>query len=426
MSIADVLLENFPAQTLFEICQEVGTPCYVYAGDRVISNYTRLKQILTPMPSWRLCYSVKANSNLFILKLLAEQGAWFEVVSLGELKRLLAVGVAPDKIVFTGMGKREDELTFAIEGGIGWIVVENPEEIVWISEIASAVGKVQAVALRINPCIDTDTHKYLDTGAGDSKFGMAYEEALQLVASWKELRGVAIRGVHVHVGSMLAEVRPYELALKLGLRFIAEARALGCPISMLDLGGGFAVAYQEGDPEPPLEEIAKLLLSHKETAELEIFFEPGRAVVADAGILLTRVLYNKFNAGTHYVVLDAGMNDLIRPALYGAIHRAWVVSLDSNDRERLPVSLVGPICESADILVPRVSLPPVQRGDLIAISHAGAYGMSMASQYNSRPRGAEVLIRGAHWQVIRPRETIESLWAEELNLLQHDTQTQKV
>ncbi len=417
MRVADFWSENFRARALLEISREVGTPCYVYSADRIISNYTRLKRILAPDASRHLCYSVKANSNLSILKLLADQGAWFEVVSVGEFQRLLAVGVAPDKVVFTGMGKREDELHFAITGGIGWIVVENPDEIVLISEIAVAKGKVQSVALRINPCIDSDTHKYLDTGAGDSKFGMPYGEALQLVASRAEFPGVDIRGVHVHVGSMLADVKPYRLALELGLKFIAEARSIGCTISMLDLGGGFAVAYQEGDPEPPLEEIAKTIYSYKEVADLEIFFEPGRAVVADAGILLTRVLYNKVNAGTHYVVVDAGMNDLIRPALYGALHQAWVVQREPTDQECLPVSLVGPVCESADVLVPRIFLPPVRRGDLIAISHAGAYGMSMASQYNSRPRGAEVLLQGTHWRVIRPRENLENLWAEERRLL---------
>ncbi len=417
MTVPRFIRESFPPEILLEIGHQVGTPCYVYSADRLRSNYTRLKQALAPTSSQRLCYSVKANSNLSILELLAGQGAWFEVVSLGELKRVLAVGVPPERVLFTGMGKREEELAFAVEVGIGWIVVENPEEIALISEIAVASGRIQSVALRVNPCIDPDTHKYLATGAGDSKFGMAYEEAIRLVANRMAFPGVAINGVHVHVGSMLAEVKPYQLALELGLRFLAEARALGCDMRMLDLGGGFAVAYQEADPEPPLEAIAQLVFSYREVRNIEVFFEPGRAIVADAGILLTRVLYNKVNAGVHYVVVDAGMNDLIRPALYGAIHGAWVVQPEPEPKTSHIVSVAGPICESADVLIAQALLSPVRRGDYIAIAHAGAYGMSMASQYNSRPRGAEVLIEGEDWRLIRNRETLEGLWADELSLL---------
>ncbi len=416
MTVSELMLRTFDEQLLTRIVQEVGTPCYVYSADRVMSNYTRLRRILAPTSRQRLCYSVKANSHLAILRLLADQGAWFEVVSLGELRRVLHVGVTPDRVIFTGMGKREDELSYAIEVGVGWIIVENPEELTLVSEIAVGTGKVQPVALRINPCIEPDTHKYLVTGAGDSKFGMAYDQALRLVVGRSAFPGVEIRGVHVHIGSMIAEVKPYEVALELGLRFISQVRSLGCGVHMLDLGGGFAVAYQAGDPESPLEAIAEAVLPRAQAADVEIFFEPGRAVVANAGILLTRVLYNKVNAHTHYVVVDAGMNDLIRPALYGAVHSAWAVSSASRSEEGIPVSLVGPICEGADVLVGQVDLPPLKRGDLVAISHAGAYGMSMSSQYNSRPRPAEVLIQGDRWWVIRPRETLESLWAQELIL----------
>ena len=412
------IAQLFEQNMLLEIARAVGTPCYVYSAERLISNYLRLKQTLAPDALLRrIFYSVKANSNLTILRLLANEGAGFEVVSLGELKRVLAIGVAPERILFTGMGKREDEIAFAIEVGVGWIVVENAEELFLISNMAVERGKEVRVALRINPCIEPDTHRYLDTGSGDSKFGMSYEEALRLVASGTPLSGVAIRGVHVHVGSMITEVEPYRLALELALRFIAEARLRGCEIQMVDLGGGFAVAYQAGDAEAPLEGIAAMLSSYRETAEVELFFEPGRAIVADAGILLTQVLYNKVNAGKHYVVVDAGMNDLIRPALYGAVHGAWVVQADRYLQDGAFVTVAGPICESADILIERAFLPPVRRGDLIAISHAGAYGMSMASQYNSRPRAAEVLVQDSSWRLIRPREDLESLWAEELKLL---------
>lgn len=417
MHSPSLIAQLFEQNMLLEIARAVGTPCYVYSAERLISNYLRLKQTLAPDVSRRILYSVKANSNLAILRLLANEGAGFEVVSLGELKRVLAIGVAPERILFTGMGKREEEIAFAMEVGVGWIVVENAEELFLISNMAVERGKEVLVALRINPCIEPDTHRYLDTGSGDSKFGMSYEEALRLVASATQLSGVAIRGVHVHVGSMITEVVPYRLAWELALRFIAEARLRGCEIQMVDLGGGFAVPYQAGDAEAPLEGIAAMLSSYRETAELEIFFEPGRAIVADAGILLTQVLYNKVNAGKHYVVVDAGMNDLIRPALYGAVHGAWVVQADGHLQDCAFVTVAGPICESADILIERAFLPPVGRGDLIAISHAGAYGMSMASQYNSRARAAEVLVQDSSWRLIRPRENLESLWAEELRLL---------
>lgn len=416
---------DLPHDQLEAIARQVGTPCYVYDQGRIAQNYARLAKALAPSAAaGRICYSVKANSNLSVLRLMRTLGAGFDVVSSGELRRALLAGAAPDSIVFAGVGKRDDELVAALDAGVGWINVESAQELRVLSDLATARGVVQRVALRINPGIDPHTHRYLATGKRASKFGIETEEALWLVAHRANYPGIRIEGIHIHIGSMVSDAGPYAEAMRVALAAVAQYRMLGATITTLNLGGGFGVAYQPDQAEAPIEAIASSILPSARQADLRLLFEPGRAIVADAGALLTRVLYTKTNGDVRYVVVDAAMNDLIRPALYGAAHRVSCVkeqastdAIGSAHDDLAQYTVVGPVCESGDVLAEGVMLPQLQRGDLLAIHHAGAYGMSMASNYNTRPRAAEVLVADGTWKVIRRRESIEDLVAGEVECL---------
>ena len=428
------------AASIFEnIARHAGTPCYAYSRTRMQENFQRLAHAFDPTHT-TLCYSVKANGNLSILRLLHEMGAGFDVVSAGEMQRALLAGADPAKIVFAGVGKRDDEIARAVDAGIGWVNVESAQELRVLSDIAQGKGVTQQVALRLNPNIDPHTHRYMATGVGSSKFGIGIEEAMGLIARRNQFAGVTIRGVHIHIGSMVSEVEPYIDAMRVGLDVIAECRSMGAVMTTMDLGGGFGVAYTPEQTAAPIEQIAKAVLPMAKDAGVRLQLEPGRSVIADAGWLLTRVVYTKSNGGVHYAIVDAAMNDLIRPALYGAKQSVTKVDVANHAdgeivlRDRKPeteklFSIVGPICESGDKLAEGVLLPDVQRGDLLLIHHAGAYGMSMASNYNTRARAAEVLIDDVHvpgsspdgrgsWRVIRRREDMEALWAGEVECLQ--------
>lgn len=403
------------ARMLAEIADHIGTPVYVYDGARIAANYRRIADAFAGAA---VHYSVKANGNLSILHLLHRLGAGFDVVSGGELKRALVAGADPAQIVFAGVGKRDDELIAALDAGIGWINVESEQELRALSDLAAARGKVQRVALRINPGIDAHTHRYLTTGERASKFGLEVEHALRLVAARDDHPGVAIHGIHVHIGSMVSTAQPYLDAMNVALYTIRRCRAAGAAITALNLGGGFGIAYQPDQAALPIEAIAAAIMPLARQADVQVLVEPGRAIVADAGVLLTRVLYTKTNGDRRYAIVDAGMNDLIRPALYGARHR--VTRIENEDEKDAPstlCSVVGPICESGDILAAEVTLPELQRGDLLIIHDVGAYGMSMASNYNARPRAAEVMVEGDRWRVIRRRETVEALMCGEEALL---------
>lgn len=404
------------ARVLAEIADHIGTPVYVYDGVRIAANYRRIADAFAGAA---VHYSAKANSNLSILHLLHRLGTGFDVVSGGELKRALVAGADPVQIVFAGVGKRDDELIAALDAGIGWINVESEQELRVLSDLAAARGKVQRVALRINPGIDAHTHRYLTTGERASKFGLEVEHALQLVAARDDYPGVVIHGIHVHIGSMVNTAQPYLDAMNVALYTIRRCRAAGAAITALNLGGGFGIACEPDQIALPIEAVAAAIMPLARQADVQVLIEPGRAIVADAGVLLTRVLYTKTNGDRRYAIVDAGMNDLIRPALYGARHRVTRIEIESNDKDAPSTlySVVGPICESGDILAAEVMLPELQRGDLLIIHDVGAYGMSMASNYNARPRAAEVLADGDQWRVIRRRETVEALMCDEEALL---------
>jgi diaminopimelate decarboxylase len=402
--------------TLEDIARQIGTPCFVYSGRRIAENCRRLMGAFDAAHA-TLCYSVKANGNLSILRMLREHGCGFDVVSAGEMQRALLAGADPATLVFAG-----------------WINVESAQELRVLSDLAHSKGLTQQVALRLNPNIDPHTHRYMATGKGTSKFGIGIEAAMQLVADRAHFAGVSIRGMHIHIGSMVSEPEPYIDAMQVGLDVIAECRGMGAEITTLDLGGGFGIAYTPDQSDAPIEQIARAIVPMAKAAGVRLQLEPGRSIIADAGWLLTRVLYIKTNGGVQYAIVDAAMNDLIRPALYGAKHHVTSISdfgfsiLDYKD-DRASIanpqskiqniySVVGPICESGDKLAEAVLLPALQRGDLLLIHHAGAYGMSMSSNYNTRARAAEVLVDDHGWRVIRPREKMEALWAGEVECLQ--------
>jgi len=391
---------------LADLAARFGTPLYVYSRQQLQANYRRVREAFDPLGA-QVRYSVKANSNGALLRLLREWAAGFDVVSGGELYRSLRAGADPRTIVFAGVGKTEAELRFAVAAGVGWINVEAREELAALEAIAAEVGARPQVALRLNPALDADTHRHIATGGYRSKFGVDLDEAERLLAGAARFAHLDLAGLHVHVGSQLASPDATVVAVGKALVLIDRYR-----LRMLDVGGGFPVDYRSGAGSPPdpsafAQALAPLLRDRR----LELLIEPGRSIVADAGLLLARVLNVKSRAGRQIVVVDAGMTDLIRPALYEAYHP--IVPLAARG-DSIPSDVVGPVCESADAFATDRPLPPLQPGDLLAITHAGAYGYVMASNYNSRPRPAEVLIDGASATLIRRREAFDDLVATEV------------
>ncbi len=398
-----------------QIAHAVGTPTYIYDRARIESNYS---QIAGAFPGAEVFYAVKANSNHHVLKLLHGLGAGFDVVSVGEMLQALRAGAAPSQIVFAGVGKRDDEMVAALERNIGWMNVESAQELRVLSDLAVARGVVQQVALRINPGVDPHTHQYLATGKANSKFGIEVAEALQLVAQHAAFPGVRIAGIHFHIGSMISEIEPYTAAVKIAIDLIEQCRVLGAAIDTLDIGGGYGIVYTPDQTRAPIAQIGAGVVALARAHGVHLHLEPGRWIIGDAAVLLTRVLFTKQNGGVDYAVVDAAMNDLIRPALYQAKHPVTLVGVHSQpkadaDPELVSYNIVGPVCESGDILAQGEKLPRLQRGDLLAIHCVGAYGMSMASNYNTRPRGAEVMLESntddPSWRVIRERERLEDL-----------------
>jgi diaminopimelate decarboxylase len=395
-----------PPDALAAAAAAHGTPAYVYSAERIAANYHRLADAFVRAGSpVELHYAVKANANLEILRLLCACGAGFDVVSGGEMYAALKAGAAPDSIVFAGVGKRDDELVAALDARIGWVNVESSEELHVLSELAAARGLVQRVALRVNPGVDPRTHAYLATGKAASKFGLPPDDALDLARA--QLPGVVIAGLHVHNGSTITDTAVFADSARVMLDLVARCRAAGAPIEHLDMGGGFGVPYLPGQPGADIDGIARTLTQLARDARVRLKFEPGRYLVADAGALVTRVLFTKASGGKRFAIVDAAMNDLIRPALYGAVHQ--IAPLSPRPGEPTPHEVVGPVCESGDFLGHDVPLPPVQRGDLLVVGHVGAYGRAMASNYNLRPRAVEVMLEHNSLRVIRERERVDDL-----------------
>lgn len=405
-----------------EIAAKAGTPVYVYSTGTILDHFGKLRaafdapgRIDPPL----ICYSVKANSNLSIMKLMHDAGGGFDVVSGGELFRARRVGAPPEKIVFAGVGKSEEELREAIGAGILMINAESEGELACIDRIAGELGRTPRVALRINPDVDPKTHRYTTTGKKENKFGINLERAAEIFARSGEFRHLRLTGLHVHIGSQITRPEPYVQTLTKVRDFLAAARAAGARIDHLDVGGGFGIWYKE-KAALPASVMAEAMIPLLAQMGCRIVMEPGRFVVGNAGILLTRVQYVKEAGDRRIVICDAGMNDLIRPSLYEAYHKVWParspdgLSGEPPDEEAwkgsaVKTDVVGPICETGDFLALDRSLPAIRPGELVAVFSAGAYGYAMASNYNSHPRPAEVLVRGDRWRIATRRESYDDL-----------------
>lgn len=404
------------------IAHDVGTPVYVYSAATFRDHYDAVAgafQRLNPT----ICYSVKCCANIHICRLLRDCGAGFDVVSGGELARVLAAGGDPAGIVYAGVGKTDEEINQALDARIGWFNIESEAELDNLATIAAHRGVQARAALRVNPDVDPRTHHYTTTGTKETKFGVDLERAHEVFRRFGRREDVLLRGIHLHIGSPVNDVGPYVEAIAKGLALIDRLRSDEYEIEMLDIGGGFGANYR-AEEAPPAVRYAEAIVPLLEGRGLQIVMEPGRSIAANAGILVARVLYRKGSGDREFVIIDAGMNDLLRPALYQAYHFIWPVHPPAGLIPDLrgeaaalpgltPVDVVGPVCETADSFAQDRPLPPVQRGDLLAIFTSGAYGMSMSSNYNSRRRAAEVLVDGSRYREIRRRDTYDHLMAAE-------------
>ena len=393
---------------LVEIAERFGTPSYVYSRAALELAYREFDQACTGRDVL-ICYSVKANSNLAVLNLLARLGSGFDIVSGGELARVLAAGGSAAKTVFSGVGKSEAEMRRALEAGVLCFNVESEGELARLAAVAHGMGKIAPVSLRINPDVDPKTHPYVATGLRESKFGIPYDVALPLYRKAVTLPGLRVIGIDVHIGSQITDVEPFVAALEKALEFVDVLDATGVHLEHLDLGGGLGIRYRDEAP-PAVKDYLGRLFERLGKREMRILFEPGRSLVGNTGLLLTRIEYLKHGGAKSFVVTDAAMNDLLRPALYDAWHEVLPVTRRNGPTQRYDI--VGPVCESADFLA-RARTLTVAAGDLLAIMSAGAYGMTMSSNYNSRPRPAEVMVDGKTAHLVRDRESTENLFASE-------------
>lgn len=388
-----------------QIVKTYGTPCYVYSRATLERHWHVFDRALGRHPHL-ICYAVKANSNLAVLNVLARLGSGFDIVSVGELERVLYAGGKPDHIVFSGVGKREDELRRAIEVGIRCFNVESQPELEVLNRVALDIGTRAPISLRVNPDIDARTHPYIATGLKQNKFGVDIEMAIALYQHAAHLSGITIEGIDCHIGSQLTELTPFAEALTRLIDLATQLQRQGIPIKHLDLGGGLGIRYRDEQPPPP-DEYAKRILAAIQANTWEILLEPGRAISGNAGILVTRIEYLKHSQARNFAIVDAAMNDLMRPALYQAWQEITPV-VPRTEISKNRYDIVGPVCESADFLGKDRELN-VKAGDLLAVRSAGAYGFSMASNYNTRPRPAEVMVEGSKAHLVRARETIEQL-----------------
>jgi len=399
----ELFCEEVPIQ---KIAEQVGTPCYVYSHRTLIRHFHAFDQAFQAIPHI-VAFAMKSNSNLAVLRLLAKEGSGADIVSGGELFRALRAGIPPTKIVFAGVGKSKEEIRYALESDILMFNVESPGELQQINEVAGAMGLPARVALRINPDIDPQTHPYISTGLKKSKFGIGADRALEEFDTAGKLPHIKVVGVHSHIGSQLTQVTPFVDALKKAIALIQTLQAKGVHIQYLNIGGGLGITYSDETPPHP-KELAEAISPLLQTVSSQIIMEPGRSIVGNAGILVTKVLYNKDGANKRFVIVDAAMNDLLRPSLYDAHHDIQPVIKNESSVVNT-VDVVGPICESGDFLAKDRKMPQSQPGDLLAVMSAGAYGFTMASNYNSRPRVPEVLVKGKVIMVIRKRESYEDL-----------------
>jgi len=388
-----------------EIVREVGTPAYIYSHATLSRHFDVFNSAFKGV-NHLTCFSMKSNSNGAVLNVFSRQGGGVDIVSGGELFRALNAGVDPGKIVYSGVGKREHELAYALESDILLFNVESPQEMHNLNRVAERLGKKARIALRVNPDVDPKTHPYISTGLKENKFGVTIKNAVEQYSAAADLRGLQVAGVSCHIGSQLTSISPFVDALKKLKDLIQQLARLGMRIDYLDIGGGLGITYKDESPPPPSEYAAAIQAELGETA-LTLILEPGRVLVGNAGILVAEVLYSKSNEDKNFFVVDAAMNDLMRPSLYNSYHEIRPVRM--SRKPKLTADIVGPICESGDFLAKNREVAAFEPGDLLAVMSAGAYGFSMSSTYNSRPRACEVMVKGDRFSIIREREKMEDL-----------------
>lgn len=394
---------------LDHVAADIGTPAYVYSTAALTDRYTSLAEAFAGLPVL-IAYAMKANANLAVLRHLGSLGAGADVVSAGELQLALKAGIAPGKVIFAGVGKTRDEMALALKAGntgIAQFNVESEPELRALSAVAAGVGVKAPVAIRINPDVDAKTHRKITTGKAENKFGISLHRAIEVYTEAAKLPGIRITGVHVHIGSQLTDLAPYEDTFIRLAELVTQLRAAGHDIRRIDLGGGIGIRYDDETP-PDADAYAALVRKHIVPLGCEIALEPGRYIVGNAGLLLTRVTYVKKADEKTFLILDAGMNDLIRPAMYEAFHRIVPVKAPNPDAPLAPVDIVGPVCETGDTFAEDRRMPPVEEGDLLAILSAGAYSSAMASSYNARPLAPEVMVHGDRFAITRRRLALKT------------------
>ncbi|SDG46928.1 diaminopimelate decarboxylase, partial [Limimonas halophila] len=391
------------AVPLDTVAAQVGTPCYVYSQDAMQAAFDRFAGALESATRRKplVCFAVKANGNLSVLRALAARGAGADVVSGGELRRALAAGISPHRIVFSGVGKTRDELAYALESGIHQINVESQPELELLGELTNEMGVRAPVGIRVNPDVDASTHHKIATGRAGDKFGIDAPDVGEVLETARRFSRLDVVALAVHIGSHIYDLSAFERAFNRLTAMYGELRAEGWPLRRLDMGGGLGIAYDDATPPPDPEAYAEVVARSVGTLDAELAFEPGRFLVANAGVLVTRVTYVKPGRARPFVVVDAGMNDLIRPALYDAHHAITPVAEPHGHAGLSPVDVVGPVCETADTFATARSLPPIAQDDLLAIRSAGAYGAVMASMYNARLPAPEVMVHGNRWAVVQ-------------------------
>lgn len=408
-----------------DLAATYGTPLFVYSKATLLHHLRQLQSAFAPADPL-ICYSVKTNGNLSLCKVMAEQGSGFDVTSGGELYRALQAGARGEKIVFAGVGKTDAEIRMALDNGVFLFNVESEEELHNLGKVASSMGKVAGAALRVNPDLPPKTHAKTDTSVKGVKFGLDIETVLDVAKGILGNPGVRVIGLHMHLGSPILKTEPYAQGAEKGLRLIEALRQQGHEIRVMNMGGGFGIHYRQQEALPA-QAFAEVILPAVEKAKCRLVLEPGRFIVGNAGILVSRVLFTKETGGKHYLIQDAAMNDLIRPTLYGSFHRIWPAepaaglpappeNYEAAIAETVIQDVVGPVCESGDFLAQARALPRLKRDDLLVTFSAGAYGMAMSSNYNSRLRAAEVLVDGTSHRLIRRRETYEDLVRPEIEV----------
>ena len=394
-----------------DICDTLQTPFYLYSRAALEEQYTMLDEAFKDIEHM-ICYAVKACSNVEVVRLLGKLGSGADIVSGGELYRALNASIEPRKIVYSGVGKTEEEMTFALETGILMFNIESEEELAVLDRVGERLGKKAGVALRINPDVDAHTHEKITTGKKENKFGIPFDQAVGLYQKIERMQNIMTMGIHFHIGSQILKPDPFVAAATRIRKLVLELKNLGIPLTYLNIGGGFGIAYSDEKPKP-IKEFWMALAPQIRDLDVTLLMEPGRYIVGNSAVLVTKVLYTKGTPQKKFIIVDSGMNDLIRPALYNSYHAIHCITPNNGKKES--VDVVGPICESADFFAHNRKMPVLKSGDFLAVMSAGAYGFSMASNYNSKPRPAEILVEGESHRIIRKRETYSDIIRQEID-----------